>query len=559
MLDLKNLLENFSPTQMAQLTTTEQAEFQALMEWNHRKGARDNLTDYYSAIPIPGAPMDGEELGDEDDNTIYYPEFLKPALHHQLILAALDDIISGRNKRLMVFMPPGAAKSTIGSMVFPTYYLGRSPNKSIIACSYNSDLAASFGRRCRQIIRSDEYYQTFGLGLNKENTAADEWRLTNGSSYNAFGLLSGVTGRRAHGIIIDDPMKGREAADSKTQRDKVYETYLSDVTTRLFPGGFIIWILTRWHDDDPVGRILPDDWDGKTGNVIDKNGEEWFVLSLEAECTRADDPLGREIGEFLWTDWFPLEHWLGVKARQNARNWSALFQQRPTPDTGLYFTTDMIQYYDWDESKPNCGAPAHLDFYGASDYATKDGEGDYTVHGVAGYDKNDQLWIVDWWRMQTTTAVWVEMVLELARKWEPVLWAEEKGQILNSVEPFLIQRMKKTKTRLPRSPMASTKSKLARSQSIRGMMEMKQVFIPRNAPWTKDLVSELLKFDGNDTNVDDQVDVMSLFGRIILAYQSSDKSGDDHSSQTPKGETERTVSELMNRHFQRKKRERDDE
>jgi predicted phage terminase large subunit-like protein len=537
------------------LPPADQDQALRLLEWQSRATERKRLDRYYASVPIPGAPVDEAD----PDNEIFYPEYLQPAAHHRLTLSLLQDIMEGRIKRAMVFMPPGSAKSTLGSIVFPTAYLGRYPRRNLICCSYNSNLASLFGRRCRQLVRSEEFRQIYDTTLRQDSTAADAWTLSNESTYNAFGLLSGVTGRRAHGVIIDDPLKGRDAAESPTQRDKVWETYLSDVTTRLFPGGFILWMLTRWHEDDPVGRILPDDWDGGTGWVQGKDGENWFVLSLEAECTRDDDPLGRIKGEFLWTEWFSGDYWPATKRRQSLRNWSALFQQTPTPDSGVYFTREMIEWYDWDETLPNRGAPSRLTFYGSSDYATIDGEGDYTVHGVAGVDVNDNLWLVDWWRAQATTNVWIEQLMTMVRLWRPALWGEEKGQIRNSIDPFLRRRMQEEKLYWPRRGFAPTASKLARSQAIRGRMEQHKVYLPRNAPWTAELVKELLRFTGVSGNVDDQVDVLSLFGLMLddLRPEDRDPPKTPGTGQQPIIGTT-TVGEVMSAHIERRRREREE-
>ena len=145
-----------------------------------------------------------------------------------------------------------------------------------------------------------------------DNAAADQWALENQAEYMAGGMHSGITGNRADGLVIDDPLKGREDADSAVIRDKTWEAYLSDLRTRLKPNGFIIMILTRWHEDDPAGRILPEDYNGETGWVTARDGEQWYVLSLQAECERADDPLGRKIGDYIWPGFMQLINENGV-------------------------------------------------------------------------------------------------------------------------------------------------------------------------------------------------------------------------------------------------------
>jgi predicted phage terminase large subunit-like protein len=235
----------------------------------------------------------------------------------------------------MIFMPPGSAKSTYASVVAPTYLMGKIPDYRLILASYGSDLAKRHGRRARQIVGSIAFASMMGCGLLAGNAAADEWALTNGSEYLARGILSGVTGNRAHGIVIDDPIKGREQADSPTIRDKTWQAYQDDLLTRLIPGGWVALIQTRWHEDDLAGRLLPKDYKGQSGLVRCQDGLDWEILNLPAECEQADDPLGRKIGEFLWPEWFDQGHWAIFKAQ--SRTWAALYQGRPRPDGGGIF------------------------------------------------------------------------------------------------------------------------------------------------------------------------------------------------------------------------------
>jgi len=485
------------------------------LELELKAKARNSLTEFVKQIDVPGAPV-SEDL----DETKFYEEKLIPARHHELIIEALEAVDSGDVKRLMIFMPPGSAKSTYGTVCFPSWWLGKNPKKSIISCSYGGDLAKKFGRKCRQITRSKEYKAIFDTTLRGDNAAADEWSLENGSEYMATGIMSSVTGNRAYGLVIDDPIKGREDADSPTIRDKTWEAYKSDLRTRLIPNvGFIIMILTRWHEDDPAGRILPEDYNGETGWITARDGEEWYVLALQAECERDDDPLGRKVGEYIWPEWFGKEHFDQEKLTQGPRNWSALYQQRPAPEEGDYFQKDWIQWYEWDASKENNGAPKHLKFYGASDYATKKNSGDWTVHGVAGEDPNADLYIIDWWRKQETPDIWVDQFLDMAQKWNTSVWAEESGQILNVAEP-IIQRIQRERNFYPhRKQFPSVADKAARAQSIRGRMSAKKVYFPRNAPWTDALISEMMRFTGATGDIDDQVDVLGMFGRMIGGMQ----------------------------------------
>jgi len=194
----------------------------------------------------------------------------------------LTEVAQGNIKNLMIFMPPGSAKSTYASVVFPTWLMGAFPNNNIIMTTYGSDLAKKFGRKCRQVVKSKEYSELFKTELSGDNFAVDDWSLTNASTYMCGGILSGITGNRADGLIIDDPLKGREDADSETIRKKLKEAYRDDLTTRLKPKGWKIIIQTRWHEDDLSGSILPEDYAGESGWITSRTGEEWYVLMKES-------------------------------------------------------------------------------------------------------------------------------------------------------------------------------------------------------------------------------------------------------------------------------------
>lgn len=317
---------------METLQRAEKEELLYLLEEKRRRHARDNLSAYCRYIEIPGAPVNENEECEE-----FYPDSVTPAAHHELLNAALTRVESGEIRRLLVVMPPGSAKSTYGTVTFPTWYIGKKRGRQVITASYNSDLAYKFSRRNRSIVRSKQYREIFDTELTQDNRAAQAWSLTNGSSLMAAGLLAGITGNRADGIVIDDPLKGRQDADSKTIRETIWNEYLASVRSRLKPRGFVVLIQTRWHEDDLAGRILPKNYAGESGWVTARDGEQWYVIRLPAQCDRDDDPLGRKIGEWLWTDWFPPEHWEQEKKSQGSRNWAALYQGSPRPDEGDVF------------------------------------------------------------------------------------------------------------------------------------------------------------------------------------------------------------------------------
>ena len=202
-----------------------------------RRRARSDILAYANAIEVPGKPA-----SEDPDTEFFEPIETTMAHHHRFLLSKLDEVANTRHGRMMIFMPPGSAKSTYASVVFPSKFLGATEGRRLIFASYGDDLARKMGRRVRSIIKQPRYRGIFNTALTSESSAAQEFSLTNGSEYMSCGILGGVTGNRAHGIIIDDPIKGREQANSETIRNKCFDAYEDDLKTRLIPGGFIVII-----------------------------------------------------------------------------------------------------------------------------------------------------------------------------------------------------------------------------------------------------------------------------------------------------------------------------
>jgi hypothetical protein len=167
----------------------------------------------------------------------------EPAPHHRLLIDRLERVARGEIKRLAVFMPPGSAKSTYGSILFPPYVMANAPNRAILAASHTTELAEKWGRRVRNLIAG--YNATLGMRLSDDSQAAGRWEVDNGVEYYAAGVGAAIVGFRANGALIDDPIRSREDADSQHVRDKILDWYKSDLLTRLAPGGWVILIQTR--------------------------------------------------------------------------------------------------------------------------------------------------------------------------------------------------------------------------------------------------------------------------------------------------------------------------
>lgn len=416
--------------------------------------------------------------------TGYTNSAYQAAPHHKLIAEKLEAVARGEIKRLMICMPPRHGKSELASRRFPAWFLGKNPGKQVIAASYNSDLANDFGREVRNIVASPEFQNLFKVDLAEDSKAANRWHTNAGGMYVAAGVGTAITGRGADILLIDDPFKDRKEADSELQRKTVWDWYTSTAYTRLMPGGAVIVINTRWHDDDLSGRLLFEQEGG---------GDQWDVLSLPA----------LEGDKALWPEWYPVERLEQIRSVLPARDWNALYQQNPIPDEGDYFKLDW--FADYDE------LPEKLTVYGASDYAVTDGDGDYTEHGVFGVDFNKNIYVLDWWRGQSASDVWIEKKCDLIVKHKPACWFGEAGPIRRAIEPFMVSRMTQRNAFCRIEWLSSVSDKATRARSIQGMASMRKVFFPKNAAWKGDVLSQMIRFPAGKH--DDSVDVMSLIGR----------------------------------------------
>ncbi len=411
--------------------------------------------------------------------TEYTNPLYRRADHHAQIAAKLEAVERGEIDRLMIFMPPRHGKSELASKRFPAWCLGKRPDRQIIAASYNSDLANDFGRNVRNLVAEPEFGQVFpNVSLAADSQAANRMNTNHGGAYVAAGVGTAVTGRGAHIALIDDPFKDREEADSERRRELVWDWYRSTLYTRLMPGGAIVLIQTRWHEDDLAGRLLEQD------------ASQWDVLELPAINTN---------GEALWPEWYPLPALERIRETIGQREWSALYQQRPQPDEGTFFQRDWFR--TWDAIPP-------LRYYGTSDYAVTDGAGDFTVHRIWGVDAGGALYRVDGWRGQATSDVWIERKLDLIAKYKPMAWFGESGVIRRAIEPMPARRMAERRIYCRLEWLASIGDKPSRARSFQAMLASGRVFFEPGAD-----LSEFLVFPAGKH--DDDVDAAGMIGRAL--------------------------------------------
>lgn len=423
------------------------------------------------------------------------------APHHKLMAAKLERAIHEPGYNLIICMPPGHAKSRYASVLFPTYYLGRYPGKSVIMITHTQDFSDRWGRFSKRIISTPKYQFLFNAHLNKDSHAASRFDLSNGSEYFGSGILGNITGNRVDIMIMDDLLKGKQDADSETIRDKIWDAYIWDARTRIKPGASKIMIATRWHEDDPIGRIL-----------ISNDRSNWDIINfpalIETQSDKDNDVFGRDFGEALWPEYITKEMLVAERDsldKKDIRMWHSLYQQKPSNEDGSYFKKEYFQRIN--------KLPSDLEFYGGSDYAVTDGDGDYTVHVVFGYDsKHDDLYIAHVWRKQVEPHIWVEEFINIAHLWKTHIWAEENGQIIKSIGPHIDNTLNNRNKYIYRKQFNSTSKKTVRARSLQARMALGKVYI-LNAPWTDEFIKEFLSFPTGTH--DDQVDACSIVMRML--------------------------------------------
>lgn len=280
------------------------------------------------------------------------PQGLAPARHHKLIISQLEAISCGDIDRLMLLCPPGSAKSTYASVLFPPWWFQQHPRSAIIAASHTQELADKFGRQVRNSIVLNA--ERLGYSIQSDSKAAGRWETTTGGEYFAVGVSGHVSGRRLDFGLIDDPIGSREDAESQTIRDRIWDWYKADFYPRLKPNAKIALIMTSWHEDDLRGRLMYEQANG---------GDKWHVIKLPAFATEVNDPLGRAINEPLWPEWEDREALERKRKALGERDFGALFQQDPRPAGTSYFNVD------------NClidGAPGEYPTYCNYVFATLD-------------------------------------------------------------------------------------------------------------------------------------------------------------------------------------------
>lgn len=253
-------------------------------------------------------------------------------------------LVNGENVRIMIFMPPRHGKSDQATQKFPSWVLGKDPTIPFMVSSYSDELATDFGQNTRDIMQSDVYRVMYQTRLRADAKARGKWLTEQKGGYTAVGVGGALTGRGFKIGIIDDPFKNREEADSPVVRDSRYKWYQSTFYTRQEGNSMIVFILTRWHEDDLAGRVLKDAAEAK------KRGEaydDWEIIEYKALATEDDEY--RKEGEALWPGKFSKDKLLTMKSTMGSYEFSALYQQTPVDEENRKFKQIWFKYRDIEE------------------------------------------------------------------------------------------------------------------------------------------------------------------------------------------------------------------
>lgn len=423
------------------------------------------------------------------------PNYLMGDVHRLLCLTldnVLKDIELKLSPRLIITMPPRHGKSTLASQKLPAFAFGRYPNMEIIASSYSTDLAGKMSREVQKTLSEPRYKALFPhieLSRSGHNIQTIEEFTIPGynGSYKAAGVGSGITGRGADLLIIDDPLKDMKEADSLTIRESVWDWFYSTAYTRLSAGAGVVVIQTRWHTDDLAGRLLQPSEHGDVYQLLN------FPAIAEDTEYFPDGSLFRNTGDPLHAERIPLKTLLNIKATSPDRIWAALFQQRPVLKGGNIFKEEWFRFYE-----PQT-LPKLMDRIVIScDMTFKDTDGtDFVVFQAWG-QKGADFFLIDQVRDRMSFAVTCKKLLLFIQK-HPKAVAKLIEDKANG--PAIINTLQRKVYGL--KPVEPLGSKTARAEAISPIFESGNVYLP-NAAWVRDYINEMLNFPYGAH--DDQVD-----------------------------------------------------
>jgi predicted phage terminase large subunit-like protein len=461
--------------------------------------------------------VDWAELGRSSliNYAICQKDNYRPGKHHHIIGRELEKVMRGETKRLMIFAPPQHGKSELATQLFPAYYYGFYPKNALIVGGYAQDKADDFGRATKGYMDSEVYSALFpNTSISPLSDSIRRFATTQGGTYFAAGIGGAITGRGANGLILDDPYKNREEADSDSRNELIKDWWKSTFRTRLRGDGFIVIIQTRWNKRDLVQFLL--DTEG------DNPKYRWKIVNLvamvEDEEDAANDPLKRKIGQSLWPDVFPPEIMEQMKIDVGSRDWNALYQQRPSDAKGDIYQRAWFRYY----KSANCNnsehtfsrLPEQLDETAQVwDCSFKKTVTSDFVVGLAGARKGANLYLLDRSKKRNDMPGTKRQILEFSNKWPFIMW---KGVEDKANGPAVISELQKDLPGLV--SMDSVDGKPARWHATAPAVESGNVFLPCCTHWTDDFIEVCASVPSG--KYDDDADalaylILKLLGRRL--------------------------------------------
>ena len=461
-----------------------------------------------------------------------HPRYLPGWVHMDIcerLEKFLDDVVAGKSPRLMLLVPPRGGKSEISSVRFPAWALGKYPHLEMMNIGYNLDLPLEFSRQVRDQLNDKYYRKVFpDTEINPQNRSAESWKTTKRGGLTVAGVGGPITGKGADILIVDDPIKNMEEADSFTIREKLEQWFFSTAYTRLSPGGGVLVIQTWWHFDDLAGRLLQ--------HMEDKKGDVYEVIRYPAiaeeyeyrdvdtreiirESEEIEDALDlglellREPGEALHPERYPITELERIRDNQPERIWNALYQQSPVPDTGSYFTEDQIQLIN---SLPD---PAGRTIITTWDFAIGlKQHNDWTVGVTTIMDESHRQYIAEVKRFRGGTFDIVRNMCDTNERWSNVAGSYtvgvEDGQIWKAIQDSYNQECDQRDLSKKVEELKPLTDKAVRARPLQGRMEKGMIYFPRGASWFNAARKEMLQFPAGIN--DDFVDSLAWNVRVSL-------------------------------------------
>ena len=418
-----------------------------------------------------------------------WPEMLVGE-HHIKIAEALDRVIAGKCKRLMIAMPPRHGKSQMGSYLFPAYLMGKLPQSKLIVGSHTAELAQRFGRMIRNLVEDERYSELFpNTKLSVDSKAAGRWNTNAGGEAFFIGKGGAMTGRGGDIVVLDDILDEQDAV-SETAMENTWEWYTSGPRQRLQPNGAIIIINTRWKTDDLSGRLLRQQGQLKS--------DQWEILEFPAILPS---------GNPLWPGYWSLDELEKVKMSIGLKKWNAQWQQQPTNDDGAILKREWWRRWKYDEP-PNC---SYIIQTMDTAYSKKE-TADFSVIATWGVfrpnaDEGPGLML-----LSVRKGRWDFPELKRVAKSEYMYWQPDnvliEAKATGTPLQHELRRMGIPITMYSPGGRRTGQDKVSRANAVAPILESGMVWYPEDEEFAQEMVEECAAFP-NGSN-DDQVDAMVM-------------------------------------------------